>query len=941
MKKIYFLGLAFLAFATSSNAQSFTNSNSMLNDDYHSGGTVGIVDMDNDGFDDIVTLDDANHLKVLYQVGGGLTEVDYGVISGANQWGFAIGDCDNDGHCDVFSGGAYDGVHLIKISEVGVYTQESLNNGSMFMQACNLADIDNDGMLDAFGCHDDATARIWTNDGTTLVYNGSIIDLESYDFAPYNTDHSGNYGSLWTDFDDDGDIDLYIAKCRQGVNDPNDPRRINQLWVNDGNGNYTEEAVERGLVVYEQSWTADFADIDNDGDFDCFLTNHSNTCSLLRNDAGYFTDISAEAGLNIPGFFLQAKMADFDNDGFVDLIYTGGLHAYHKNNGDGTFTQIPNMFPNNDTMHSLATGDMNKDGWVDVYASYGNTYVNPDYNNEDILWMNNGGDNNWVAFDLEGIESNMNAVGAKVKIYGDWGVQVREVRAGESYGINTTFHCMFGLGQSESITEAIVEWPSGFTTVIEDPEINVYHNVLEAPCSIADVNINVNGSLTLCPGETVELSGPAGYTYDWSNDTDQQSIIVAESGNYGLIVYDELGCAGVAQSVSVEVLQSVAPSVTVLGDLEFCEGGSVDLISSAASEYSWTGGANDQSITVTQSGDYMVTIVDACNNELSSEMVSVTVLPAPTAPIVNDIVILPNETVIFDGADANLNWYANVDDTTPLFTGEDYTTDALNITTSYWVEAFNSAGGDIEFGGRFSNAGDGAYHNNSIRWQLFDAFEDMTLVSVKVYADGEANRTIELVDEFNNVLASTTALVPDGESRVDLNFEVPEGTNYGLRCADDNPQLWRSAPPAMVDYPYALGSLGEITQSTATGDNAFAFYYFFYDWEVASAITSCVSERVEVTAIVSGVDEIEGLNSFEVYPNPTDGILNVALDLQNAGMVQFDVIDITGRTVLSFNEAANSGVNNMVYDLNSAAAGVYQLRLTVGNNATSQQIIVR
>ena len=183
--------------------------------------------------------------------------------------------------------------------------------------------------------------------------------------------------------------------------------------------------------------------------------------------------------------------------------------------------------------------------------------------------------------------------------------------------------------------------------------------------------------------------------------------------------------------------------------------------------------------------------------------------------------------------------------------------------------------------------------------------------------------------------------MPDGESRVDLNFEVPEGTNYGLRCADDNPQLWRSAPPAMVDYPYALGSLGEITQSTATGDNAFAFYYFFYDWEVASAITSCVSERVEVTAIVSGVDEIEGLNSFDLYPNPTDGILNVALDLQNAGMVQFDVIDITGRTVLSFNEAANSGVNNMVYDLNSAAAGVYQLRLTVGNNATSQQIIVR
>ncbi|HAT47704.1 MAG TPA: hypothetical protein DCS71_02160, partial [Flavobacteriales bacterium] len=66
---------------------------------------------------------------------------------------------------------------------------------------------------------------------------------------------------------------------------------INQLWVNDGNGGWTEEALERGLVLYEQSWTTDFADIDNDGDFDCLATNHSSTIKLLENDGtGYFTD---------------------------------------------------------------------------------------------------------------------------------------------------------------------------------------------------------------------------------------------------------------------------------------------------------------------------------------------------------------------------------------------------------------------------------------------------------------------------------------------------------------------------------------------------------------------------------------------------------------------------------------------------------------------------
>ena len=87
---------------------------------------------------------------------------------------------------------------------------------------------------------------------------------------------------MFTDFDNDGDIDLFIAKCRQFINDPYDPRRVNQLWVNDGNGNFTEEANERGLVFYEQSWTVDFADIDNDGDFDCLITNHSTTLYFIR-----------------------------------------------------------------------------------------------------------------------------------------------------------------------------------------------------------------------------------------------------------------------------------------------------------------------------------------------------------------------------------------------------------------------------------------------------------------------------------------------------------------------------------------------------------------------------------------------------------------------------------------------------------------------------------
>ena len=97
------------------------------------------------------------------------------------------------------------------------------------------------------------------------------------------------------------------------------------------NGNFTEEAAERGLVFYEQSWTVDFADIDNDGDFDCLVTNHSTSLYMIENDGeGHFTNITDAAGLGVDGFFLQAKMEDFDNDGYVDLVYSGGTHRYYQ-----------------------------------------------------------------------------------------------------------------------------------------------------------------------------------------------------------------------------------------------------------------------------------------------------------------------------------------------------------------------------------------------------------------------------------------------------------------------------------------------------------------------------------------------------------------------------------------------------------------------------------
>jgi hypothetical protein len=115
--------------------------------------------------------------------------------------------------------------------------------------------------------------------------------------------------------------------------------------------------------------------------------------------------------------------------------------------------------------------------------------------------------------------------------------------------------------------------------------------------------------------------------------------------------------------------------------------------------------------------------------------------------------------------------------------------------------------------------------------------------------------------------------------------------------------------------------VGSIIQSNANSSTA--FYYFFYDWEVATYNT-CISDRVEAVVSISvGVDEIDQ-NGIRIWPNPTDGIVNVKLDGVN-GSVNVEVLDLAGRTVLtrSFSRSGSEGV----LDLSSLATGEYVLRV--------------
>lgn len=147
--------------------------------------------------------------------------------------------------------------------------------------------------------------------------------------------------------------------------------------------------------------------------------------------------------------------------------------------------------------------------------------------------------------------------------------------------------------------------------------------------------ITANGPTEFCEGGEVDLSGPAGFVYNWSpNGENTQMITATASGDYQLTVTDENGCSGESNIITVTEFDVDTATVTAQGNTEFCEGGEVILVSSPGASYEWSpNGETTQSINVTESGFYSVTVVDQNGCETTSDAVEVIVNPLPDATV--------------------------------------------------------------------------------------------------------------------------------------------------------------------------------------------------------------------------------------------------------------------------------------------------------------------
>jgi len=431
-----------------------------------SGSDRGVVDMNNDGLDDLVSVTTTN-ININYQLaGGGFNSVNIGTPPTANDvsWSMAAGDFDKNGYNDLLYGGG-SGVTFMQANSDGTAFTEISGSEYVFSQRSNFIDINNDGNLDAFVCHDVAPNVYYINDNNTLDFYQGAGASQPVPSGIGTHPNGGNYGTVWIDYDNDGDMDMFIAKCRGG----NVTHKINELWRNDKNpsdpnaNTFTNVAGDAGVNLADpvQTWSSAWADFDNDGDMDAYIGASSTADGghkFMRNNGdGTFTDVTAGAGLDSAPYGIENAPGDFDNDGYVDILTNGRLLM---NNGNMTFT----LYSSN-TPPSGPIGDVNDDGFLDVFNG--------------LVYTNDGNSNNWLKIRTIGVASNYNGIGARVTIVTPSGTQIRDVRSGEGFRYMSSLNTHFGLGADTTITSVTIDWPSGTTDVVLNPNINETLTVIE------------------------------------------------------------------------------------------------------------------------------------------------------------------------------------------------------------------------------------------------------------------------------------------------------------------------------------------------------------------------------------------------------------------------------------------------------------------------------
>jgi hypothetical protein len=301
------------------------------------------------------------------------------------------------------------------------------------------------------------------------------------------TDSLNTYTNpYWSDYDLDGDMDLFMASG-PGTGTPQMDLCYKNLKMETGVDSFTTMTTELFATDLQDGSCYNFIDYDNDKDLDLCVTNNSGApTKLYRNDYGTYTDISV--AFTNTATNMANCWGDYDNDGDLDVILTNRnqVSKYYRNDG-GSFTYLSMGFSTETATNGIANGDYDNDGDLDIFT---NGIGNNGSTNSVGLYINDtvAANRNFVNIELVGTTSNRSAIGAIVKLKATingapvW--QLREVNAQNTMQGQNDLRVHFGLGNASSIDSVNIIWPSGTNEFYTGQQVNSFYRITEGTGSV-------------------------------------------------------------------------------------------------------------------------------------------------------------------------------------------------------------------------------------------------------------------------------------------------------------------------------------------------------------------------------------------------------------------------------------------------------------------------
>ncbi len=389
-------------------------------------------------------------------------------------------DFDNDGDLDIITKDP----ESVWLNENGIFHRvtgaNSLQDNGVSTEGIGVGDVNKDGWLDVYL----ANYEVWKDNSSEPEFDKFYKGIGGGKFYDV-TDRAGMYpshlpkragrGVNMGDFDNDGDLDIYVSNYRL---------QPNFLWVNDGTGHFDDLALELGVAGIEvDGWWghtigSEWGDVDNDGDLDLFCANLSHpryldfsNLSMLYLNSGEpdytFSDNRRTAGIRFEETHSEPCLADFNNDGWLDLyincVYEGRRSFLYMSNGDGTYREVTFLAG---VRHfngwGNAAADIDNDGDLDLIAAGGTIQ----------LFRNDTKEiGNWLKVRVIG-KDHADAIGTRLELSNGEISLLREIQGGKG---STNQHDLvqhFGVGMNEPPFELMIRFPDGEKKVILLEELN-------------------------------------------------------------------------------------------------------------------------------------------------------------------------------------------------------------------------------------------------------------------------------------------------------------------------------------------------------------------------------------------------------------------------------------------------------------------------------------